>query len=724
MSAEMENRKFADLRVVDLRNELEKRGLDKGGNKQVLVERLQKAMEDEGLDVKTYQFETDKMKRQSSNHADGDTSKSDDLEEETDKIESSQTASQKASAPVSKENDTKKASTDEKAKKDDDHAAESDNLIQLTLDEGESLQDEEIDSGTKTKIAEGPAISENKTDTKEAPNKSQDAANLVPDNSGKEKDAQSAEGNSAAVRASNDKSPISSSKSKRTYSKSRNLWITNIAQTTRATELKQALSAHGKVIGAKVVINAKQPGACCYGYVTMDTVEDADNCIAKLNNTDLNGHTIRIEKVRPDHMNSMKLNPKLRSLTSPRREHGKNKTKHRSSHRSSEKNVKGENKKEVNKSKDVNKAKEENKNTEETKSKEENQNKDGNKNDKNTDEQLEVKSHKSKSRSSARSRDRSRRSSQSSRKRDNNILTYAQIKEQQERQRYRKRLMQEENRRRREEDSRRREIDRIQRSEAARLEREREKLRFEREKIEREKAEIIRLERERQKLEREKLELEKLELQRDKVRLQEEDRRAVKRPGTYRRDDYDDRKRVNSDRRYEENMPQMRFDPPGMSRDSRYDDQERDRSPHYISMRDERDRRSLEHKDDMRSNREHRYVEPSKEPQRFERSSGGSNSWGHSGSGLSNKAFNTGITGGSLMVSKPWSKDVWRPADNQNSHRWNSGNLSRPTPQLSTTAFQGNSNLKLEPSCPPPPAINTYGDNRFEYKSMNTIRKY
>lgn len=40
--SETESRKLSDLRVVDLRAELEKRGLDKGGNKIVLVERLQK----------------------------------------------------------------------------------------------------------------------------------------------------------------------------------------------------------------------------------------------------------------------------------------------------------------------------------------------------------------------------------------------------------------------------------------------------------------------------------------------------------------------------------------------------------------------------------------------------------------------------------------------------------------------------------------------------------
>lgn len=80
-------------------------------------------------------------------------------------------------------------------------------------------------------------------------------------------------------------------------SQNRNLWITNIAKTTRATELKQALSDYGKVIGAKVVTNARYPGACCYGYVTMDTVADADRVIEKLDNTELNGQIIKVEKV-------------------------------------------------------------------------------------------------------------------------------------------------------------------------------------------------------------------------------------------------------------------------------------------------------------------------------------------------------------------------------------------------------------------------------------------
>lgn len=58
--SETDSKKLSDLRVVDLRAELERRGLDRSGNKQALVERLQKVCKKQNninkkhLDLKEY----------------------------------------------------------------------------------------------------------------------------------------------------------------------------------------------------------------------------------------------------------------------------------------------------------------------------------------------------------------------------------------------------------------------------------------------------------------------------------------------------------------------------------------------------------------------------------------------------------------------------------------------------------------------------------------------
>ncbi|XP_062815922.1 scaffold attachment factor B1 [Anolis carolinensis] len=81
-------------------------------------------------------------------------------------------------------------------------------------------------------------------------------------------------------------------------SSGRNFWVSGLASTTRATDLKNLFSKYGKVVGAKVVTNARSPGLRCYGFVTMSTAEEASKCIAHCHKTELHGKIISIEKAK------------------------------------------------------------------------------------------------------------------------------------------------------------------------------------------------------------------------------------------------------------------------------------------------------------------------------------------------------------------------------------------------------------------------------------------
>uniref|UniRef100_A0A8I5XWF1 Scaffold attachment factor B n=1 Tax=Rattus norvegicus TaxID=10116 RepID=A0A8I5XWF1_RAT len=80
----------------------------------------------------------------------------------------------------------------------------------------------------------------------------------------------------------------------------RNFWVSGLSSTTRATDLKNLFSRYGKVVGAKVVTNARSPGARCYGFVTMSTAEEATKCINHLHKTELHGKMISVEKAKSE----------------------------------------------------------------------------------------------------------------------------------------------------------------------------------------------------------------------------------------------------------------------------------------------------------------------------------------------------------------------------------------------------------------------------------------
>jgi transformer-2 protein len=51
------------------------------------------------------------------------------------------------------------------------------------------------------------------------------------------------------------------------------------------------------VVGCHVVLEPHTRVSRGFAFVTMDTVEDADRCIKHLNNTEMEGRTITVEKV-------------------------------------------------------------------------------------------------------------------------------------------------------------------------------------------------------------------------------------------------------------------------------------------------------------------------------------------------------------------------------------------------------------------------------------------
>ncbi|XP_018109938.1 SAFB-like transcription modulator isoform X1 [Xenopus laevis] len=83
-------------------------------------------------------------------------------------------------------------------------------------------------------------------------------------------------------------------------SSTRNLWVSGLSSNTKAADLKNLFGKYGKVLSAKVVTNARSPGAKCYGIVTMSSSADVARCISHLHRTELHGQQISVEKVKND----------------------------------------------------------------------------------------------------------------------------------------------------------------------------------------------------------------------------------------------------------------------------------------------------------------------------------------------------------------------------------------------------------------------------------------
>uniref|UniRef100_A0A2I3TE76 Scaffold attachment factor B2 n=1 Tax=Pan troglodytes TaxID=9598 RepID=A0A2I3TE76_PANTR len=424
----------------------------------------------------------------------------------------------------------------------------------------------ELAEASSEELAEAPteAPSPEARDSKEDGRKFDfDACNEVPPAPKESSTSEGADQKMSSFKEEKDIKPIIKDEKGRVGSSSgRNLWVSGLSSTTRATDLKNLFSKYGKVVGAKVVTNARSPGARCYGFVTMSTSDEATKCISHLHRTELHGRMISVEKAKNE--------PAGKKL-SDRKECEVKKEKLSSVDRHHSKEEKIE-KKEEKKPEDI---KKEEKDQDELKPGPTNRSrvtKSGSRGmertvvmDKSKGEP--VISVKTTSRSKERSSKSQDRKSESKEKRD--ILSFDKIKEQRERERQRQRereIRETERRREREQREREQRLEAFhERKEKARLQRERLQLECQRQRLERERMERERLERERMRVERERRkEQERIHREREELRRQQEqlryeqERRPGRRPYDLdRRDDayWPEGKRVAMEDRYRADFP-------------------------------------------------------------------------------------------------------------------------------------------------------------------------
>ncbi|XP_064470472.1 scaffold attachment factor B2-like isoform X2 [Ornithodoros turicata] len=301
---------LSDLKVVELRNELEKRGLEKTGCKATLVERLSKVLEEDGEDPETYEFELTADSTPSKANSNvveensggqGSVEEMEEAEEEEEKDESIDPDALQLSIEDEEKLLNEEEETYEKARDDtqvEDTTAKDVSETSVPGEEKSSAVEEGTGDNVDTSVKKEGDVREDSPAKK--------AKRFVP-SSNVIASCRSHVRNGAAATPGKDAAKpagkLAKDGSKRVVaspSSGRNVWVSGLSSSTRAADLKALFSKHGKVVAAKIVTNARTPGARCYGFITMGTLDQATKCIQHLHRTELHGKMISVERTKQE----------------------------------------------------------------------------------------------------------------------------------------------------------------------------------------------------------------------------------------------------------------------------------------------------------------------------------------------------------------------------------------------------------------------------------------
>ncbi|KAJ8623798.1 hypothetical protein MRB53_032328 [Persea americana] len=77
-----------------------------------------------------------------------------------------------------------------------------------------------------------------------------------------------------------------------------NLYVTGLSTRVTDSELEKYFNTEGKVLECHLVMDPRTRESRGFGFVTMETVEDADRCVKYLNRSVLEGRLITVQKAK------------------------------------------------------------------------------------------------------------------------------------------------------------------------------------------------------------------------------------------------------------------------------------------------------------------------------------------------------------------------------------------------------------------------------------------